>query len=160
MKSQPPIIQLWWSWVNQGVSSHPPGGGYRFSSLPFPEQCTQLRGRGPCRWLQGRKPCAGTWLPAAQLLCCYLWPQPQFSTEDYRLAAVNYPSQINSPRHAATSGIAFLGNRSRSLRAFSLLLSSKLPGEDYLPNAKVKRKRKCMQLVIIIFLKKILFNQC
>ena len=84
-------------------------------------------------------PREGTGLPAAQLLGCLLWFQPQFST-DYRLAAVNYPSQINPPWHA-TSGKAFLGNWCTNICAFSpLLLSSKLPREYYLLNAKIKLK--------------------
>lgn len=95
------IIQLWSSGVNQDVFSHLPGKSYRLPSLPGAVHPALgsgvladgwgVGGKGRvsamCRDLNPNSP-AAVWPPVA--------PAP-IGTNDYRLAAVNYPSQINSP---------------------------------------------------------------
>lgn len=110
---------------NRGVAGILPG---------FSEQ-------SPCRQRQGREQHHGQ-RHASHQPSCPLRPQPQFSTDDYRLAAASYPSQILSPWHSL-SAKAFSGSWCAGSQAFApLLLSSALPGEHYLPCARIKSSWK------------------
>lgn len=79
--------------------SLPPGGSS--GSQPFPEQGLPRRGWVPADGC-GRRAKCGDLTPSSPAVVLPSAAQPQFSTEDDRLAAVNYPSQM------APHGIAHL----------------------------------------------------